>query len=256
MDYKDFFKKNKLYFYLVVITAAFLSFFFLYREPKVSIKPITESKMTELEKLAKENQDLRDRLGKLEPVTPVKIVRDTPPPKSVETAPVSGVITEGTPLPFESVYHDPGWIRPDFEPYWHSKSGSYSNIPDRINSAYHRLFVTPATDALWQETIHNSGIAELTDSIQLPHYTQNEKDTIAVVALQYNITNAVLLNNQVVLMGTPARTGVQVITFNKNDIINSISGEVIAKNDSQDYLFQLSTPDGYEVDYENVMISY
>lgn len=256
MNNKNLFAKNKIYVYLLIILLSFAIFAFVHQEPKVSIKPISQNKMTELEKLAKENQDLRERLGKLEPVTPVKIVSNNQPPKSVETVPVTSVISDGTSLPFKTVYQDPEWVRPDYEPYWHSKLGQFSNIAERINSSYHRIFVTPATETLWSETLHECGIAELEDKIKLPDYGSNPQDTIVVVAMQYNITNAVLLNNQIALIGTPSRNGVQVIAFNKNDIINSVSGEIIAQNNSQEYLFQLVTPDGYEIDYNSAIISF
>ena len=255
-ELKDLVDKNKLLLYLLIIVAAFLTFSLAHQEPKVSIKPIKESKMTETEKLAKENHDLRDRLARLEPAAPVKIVTADEPSKAIETLPVLAVMSEGTRVPFETVYEDQSWARPDYEPYWHSKQGVWSKVPDRIHSSLHRLFVTPGTEGLWREVTYEAGIAEVADKIKLPVFDDKPENTLTVVALQYQITDVVVLNNQVVLLGVPSRNGMQVLAVNKQELIKSVSGELTTLNNNQEYLFQMVTPDGYEVDYNNAVVNF
>lgn len=253
---KNLFDRNKLILYILVVIIAFLVFVLAHREPQVSIKPVKETQLDETQKLIKENQGLRERLAKLEPITPVKIVTADKPSAATDTLPVLSVMAEGTRIPFATVYQDKAWLRPDYEPYWHSKNGQWSNLPDRIHTSYHRLFVTLGTDSLWNETVHECGIAEFSDKIKLPVDVGKPEDTIAVVALQHEITDVIVLNNQVILIGTPARTGVQVLAINEQDLVQSVSGELAAHNDNQEYLFQMATPDGYELDYNNVMVNF
>jgi hypothetical protein len=253
---KVFLDKNKLILYFFIIVIAFLIYYLVEQRPRVSIKPVNENSLSETEKLTREIMFIREQLAKLEPAAPVKIISSDQPSKAVEARSASSIILEGTHVPFKVIYEDLAWVRPDYQPYWHSKQGRWSKMPDRIHSAYHHFFVTPGTANLWEEAIYDSGIAELKRSISLPVYDEKPEDTIAVIAIKHKIEDVILLNNQVILLGTPARTGIQVLTINRYDLINSVSGEVIANNSSQDYLFQLVTPDGYEVDYNNVVINY
>lgn len=253
---KNLLDQNRLVLYLLIIILAFTAVCLAQQEPKVSIKAVKEQNLTEAEKLARENSLLRNRLAKLEPSSPVKIVTEDKPSPAAEAFPVLTVMNEGISVPFEVIYEDMAWVRPDYQPYWHSKQGQWSSIPDRIHTSYHHLFVVPGNEDLWNETAHDVGFAELADKIKLPVYDDKPENTLAVVALQHQITGAYVLNNQVILVGAPARTGIQVLSFNKQDLVKSESGEILARNNSLKFLFQLVTPDGYETDYSNVMVSY
>lgn len=253
---RELFDKNKLILYLLIIIGAFLVFTLYNREPQVSIKPVKETKMTETEKLVRENQNLRERLARLEPLTPVKIVTADKPSAAIETHPVLNVMAEGTMVPYEDVFKDSSWVRPDYEPYWHSNQGQCSSLPDHIHTSYHRIFITPGTPELWDETMNQCGVSELKDKINIPVYENKPEDTIVVVAIQHQISDVITLQNQVLLVGTPSRTGLQVLSINKRDLIGGISGELPALNNSQEFLFQMVTPEGYEVDYNNAVISF
>lgn len=255
-NFRGLLDKNKLILYLLIIISSFALFSVVHQEPRVSIQPVKVEKMTQLERLARDNQELRQRLSKLEPASPVKIVRSEKSVVSSDDLPVVDVIAEGTRVPFKKVYENLSWVRADYQPYWYSKPGNWSSVPDRIHSSYHRLFATVGTNGLWNETLYDSGILEAADKFTLPVFDDNPSNTIAVVTFQHHITDVVVFNNQVVLMGTPMRTGLQVIAIDKRDLFNSGSGEVMTRNSSQEYLFQLSTPDGYELDYNNIVINY
>lgn len=255
-DIRNLIDKNKLILYSLIIVIAFLVFSLIQQEPHVSIKPLNDSGMTEVARLASENRELRDRLAKVEPVSPVKIVAPEGPTESADNLPVLAVMAAGSRVPFDVVFEDGTWVRPAYQPYWHSKQGHWSNIPDRIQSSYHRLFVAPWSEGLWNETIHEVGIAELNDKMKLPVYDGEPANTITVIAIRQKVTDMITLNNQVVLLGTPTRTGLQVISLNRQDLLNSVSGELPANNDSQNYLFQMATPDGFEIDYCNAIVNY
>lgn len=60
------------------------------------------------------------------------------------------------------------------------------------------------------------------------------------------VTNIFTKGNQVVVVGKPKRTGVQVVTITTKDI-NPV-------NIDDNLLVQLVTPEGYEIDYS--LISY
>ena len=253
---KNLLDKNKLILYLLIIVIAFAVFALINDEPRVSIKPLNQKTMTETVKMVKENQELRERLARIEPASPVKIMTADKPSQSVETFPLLTVIAEGKSVPFEVNYEDQSWVRPDYQPYWHSKTGQWGRIPDLVHNSYHNLFVTLGAEGLWNETIHESGIAELNGKIKLSVYDDNPENTVAVLAFRHQITDVITLSNQVILLGTPSRTGLQVLSINRHDLIDSISGELIANNDRQKYLFQLVTPDGYETDYINALINF
>ncbi len=253
---KDLIAKNRLTIYVLIICVTFMIFTMTHEKPKVSIQTVNESQMTEMEKTLRENRDLKNRLAKLEPPAPVKMVAsDNIIPVDLTLSPLT-VIEEGIQIPFEKVYEDPAWVRPDYQPYWHSINGQWSSVPDRIHNSYHRLFVTQGTPVLWNEALHNCGIAELSGDIELPVYGNKASDTVAIIAVNHLVADIFLYNNQVVLAGTPARTGIQVLAVDLRDLVNSVTGEVMALNNNKKFIFQLITPDGYEIDYNNVTVSF
>ncbi len=253
---KDPVDKKKLMLYLLLIALAFLLYDMNHREPRVSIQAVEGSKMTEAEKLARENRELMERLGRLEPAAPVKIVTAEQPSRSVETLPVLAVMEEGTHVQFEILYEDPSWIRPDYQPYWHTSRKPSASIPDRIHNSYRRLFVSAGNEITWAETLDDAGIAELAKEINLAGQEDKTEDKVALVIFRHQVTDVIALNNQVVLLGSPARTGVQVIAINKQDLAPDVSGAVPDHNNNRKYFFQMATPDGYEVDYNIAVISF
>ncbi|WP_418791485.1 hypothetical protein [Phosphitispora sp. TUW77] len=253
---KNLYVKNRLAFYMLIISATFLIFTLVHDKPKISIQTVNENQLTQMEKTLKENQELKNRLAKLEPSTPVKMVAsDSIIPAEKTHSPLM-IMEEGIQVPFEEIYQDTAWVRPDYQPYWHSINGQWSNVPDRIHNSYHRLFATQGSPVLWNETLHNCGIAELAGDIELPVYSNKATDTVAIISVNHMITNIIVYNNQVILVGTPERSGIQVLAVDLRDLVLSVSGEVMALNKNKKFVFQLVTPDGYEIDYNNVTISF
>ncbi|WP_337988607.1 hypothetical protein [Lysinibacillus sp. JNUCC 51] len=185
---------------------------------------------------------LENRLRSLEPIKPQTIADPpfpelSPPSKFV---PLTQVIEDGIAIPYDVIINNPGYKRPAYEEYWHSSIGRWSYVPTRIHYALHQLF-TNYDIALseWYDFEQNMGFT-------IPMF-QNKTDLdLYIVAFQSDIKAAYTMGNQVVVVGNPRRTGVQVITIKTSAIHPT--------NTEESLLVQLSTQAGEELDY--ALISY
>ncbi|QOR68813.1 hypothetical protein IM538_03965 [Cytobacillus suaedae] len=209
------------------------------------ITPITKVEATadpNSQKLEMENEELKQRIKRLEPPEPVNI-QDPPwgelsfPSKIF---PISEVIHKGTNIPFDVIVDKPEYERPAYNELWHSTIGRWSYVPNRIHFALHRLFANYDIGLSgWYDFEHNMGIT-------IPMF-QNEKALdLYIVTFQTRVFNVYTKGNQVVVVGTPQRSGVQVITITTKDLKPF--------NKKENILIQLATKDGNEIDYS--LISY
>lgn len=194
--------------------------------------------------------ELEKRLDFLEPPEPTTIP-DSPFPfeKGAEVhfptdvTPISEVLKEGTKIPFKVIKSEPDYIRPIYEEYWHSTTGRWSYIPSRIHYALHRIFPFYA--------IGMSAELDFTQNVGITFPTaMNETDLdLYIVVFQSNITDVYTKGNQVVVVGTPKRTGVEVINIKTADIHPSNMEKLLlvqlATNEAElDYsLINYETPD-------------
>lgn len=163
--------------------------------------------------------ELEKRLDYLEPSEPTTIL-DSPFPfeKGTEVHfptdvnPISEVLKEGLNIPFKVIKSEPDFIRPIYKEDWHSTSGRWSYIPSRIHYALHRIFPYYAFGLSGElDFTQNVGISFPTD--------RNETDLdLYIVVFQTTITDVYTKGNQVVVVGTPQRTGVEVISIKTADI--------------------------------------
>ncbi|MEC1722983.1 hypothetical protein [Schinkia azotoformans] len=209
------------------------------------ITPITNVEATvdqNSKKLEMENEELKQRIKKLEPPVPVNI--QDPPwgelsfPSKIK--PISEVIHNGTKIPFDLIVDKPEYERPAYNEQWHSTIGRWSYVPNRIHFALHRLFTNYDIGLSgWYDFEHNMGIT-------IPMF-QNEKALdMYIVTFQTQVTSVYTIGNQVVVVGTPQRNGVQVITITTKDLKPF--------NKKENLLIQLATKDEHEIDYS--LISY
>lgn len=187
------------------------------------------------------------QLFKLEPETPTNL--DDPPydvpPIPENEVDIEEVLEKGVEIPFVMVYNDPKWKRPAFKEYWHSKYGRWSYVPIRIHYALHRLFVTYETASRYYDFIHDLGIRE--ESFDFKKYESiSPLDYMQVVIMNTVVERVITYQNQVVIVGRPQRTGLQAIN------IPTINIQPIGT--SQNILFQLVTPDGYEIDDTTIIL--
>jgi len=191
----------------------------------------------------KKIQELEQRLDSLEPPEPTTIL-DSPLPfeKGLEmhfpkdVISISDVLKEGTKIPFKVIQSEPNYIRPIYKETWHSTywGGRWSYIPSRIHYALHRIFpfyaIGISAELNFQQ---NVGIAFPTEI--------NETDLdLYIVVFQTNVTDVYTKGNQVVVVGTPKRTGVEVISIK--------TAEIHPSNKEKLLLVQLAT-NGAELDY-------
>ncbi|MFY3791918.1 hypothetical protein ACOQFO_09530 [Ureibacillus sp. MALMAid1270] len=186
-------------------------------------------------------QELEHRLENLEPPEPTTILDSPFPFEKVseehfptDTLPISEVLKKGTKIPFKIIKSEPDYIRPLYEEHWHSTYGRWSYIPSRIFYSLHRMFPFYAIGISAEYDFqHSVGIAFNTE--------MNETDLdLYIVIFQTDITDVYTKGNQVVIVGTPKRTGVEVISIKTGDLNPS--------NKEKFLLIQLAT-NGAELDY-------
>ena len=178
----------------------------------------------------------------LEPDAPTNI--DDPPfysvpfPQNEET--IQQVIEKGEEIPIHFIYNDPDRKRPAYKDYWHSEYGRWSYVPHRIHYAMHRIFSTYATASIFYDFIHDLGIAEESNNF-INYESTSPFDFLQVVVMNTLIEKIITYENQIVIIGTPQRTGLQAIIIP--------TSKIHPIENTNNILIQLVTPDGYEIDY-------
>jgi hypothetical protein len=191
-------------------------------------------------------EDLEKRLQQLEPPKPTKIATlpwelETEKHYPINTIPISEVMDKGTKIHFNVIKNDPNYKRPVYEEHWHSThwGGRWSYVPMRIHYALHRVF-----------TIYDIGISgelnfKQNVGIDFPMF-QNKTDLdLYIIVFQTTVTDVYTKGNQVIVVGTPERNGVQVLTI-KTGNLNPADVEKLL-------LIQLATPLGHELDYSLIV---
>lgn len=107
----------------------------------------------------------------------------------------------------------------------------------RINYSLHKIFTSYQTASIYYDFTHNLGIWEESKSFDL----ENGLNNIALVVMDSNIKKIITYGNQIVVIAEPRRNGLQVLEIHDSKI-NPI-------DNNSPIMFQLVTPDGYELDY-------
>lgn len=177
----------------------------------------------------------------LEPTTPKNIesspIYDIPLPSKI--FPIQEVVKKGKNIPVDFAFNDPDWIRPAYKTYWHSSvsGGRWSYVPRRINYSLHKIFTSYQTASIYYDFTHELGIWEESKFFDL----ENGLNNIALVVMDSNIKKIITYGNQVVVIPEPKRTGLQVVEIHDS--------KIHPIDDDSPIMFQLVTPDGYELDY-------
>lgn len=191
----------------------------------------------EIKKLEEEIRKFKKRLHYLEPENPTDIIdprlKEIKFPTKVFT--IKEVIESGREIPFETIIDKPNYIRPIYEKHWHSTTGRWSYIPNRIRTAQHRLFTEYDIGlSNWYDFEHKIGF-------EVPMIQDKQALDLYIVTFQTKILKIYTKGNQVIVVGKPKRNGVQVNTVTTKDFKPI--------NNKEFLLIQLVTPDGYEIDY-------
>jgi len=194
------------------------------------------------ENIYKEYKKCKNRLNSLEPEKPIDIeswpIYELSFPTNIQ--PISEVMEKGKELSLQFAYNDLNWKRPAYKSYWHSSpdGGRWSYVPQRVHYSYHRIFVTVPTASIYYDFEHNLGIAEESRNFNFDYTNIHQ---FVLVAMQSNVKKIVTLGNQVVVVVEPRRTGLQALIIPESMIQPS--------NKEEATIFQMVTPDGYEIDY-------
>ncbi|WP_246183392.1 hypothetical protein [Paenibacillus methanolicus] len=216
--------------------------FHLLTAAALGAEPLSASPSSSLEEQA---ASLQRRLDQLEPAKPEKMLelpgdREAAAYYPTDTIPAAHVIADGKRIPFRVIQNDPLYQRPVYEEHWHSTywGGRWSCIPARIHHALHRLFAT-----------YDIGLSHVmsftTDvGVDFPIFQDETDLDLYLVVFQTKVCAVYTKGNQVVVVGAPARYGVQTLTVKTGDLRPS--------NTDKWLLVQLVTPTGDEVDYTHI----
>lgn len=189
------------------------------------------------------------RLERLEPEKPINM--DDPPfykePLPSKVLSISEVINKGKEIPIRFIYNNPDWKRQAYKEYWHSNysGGRWSRVPTLIHFAMHHVFTTPPTVSSQYNFIHNLGILNECDNFNYKGLVRFEY--IETIIMQNKVNKIYTYGNQVILLATPQRTGLQNI---------AIPIEKLKPfNPDENILIQLAASDGGEIDYTTATLN-
>lgn len=153
----------------------------------------------------------------------------------------SAVISKGKNLAFRFVYNDEDYLRPIYSNTW--KQSYYQGwlyLPRKVVSSRHNLFT------------YVGGVGKMFDIEGelgfYPNITIDNQNYINFLVYNFDLENIVQLGSQIVLTGTPMKKGVQIISVKAEDIAVQTVG-------NKQLSISLSTPKGFEIDYQNVLFS-
>ncbi|WP_105618934.1 hypothetical protein [Vallitalea okinawensis] len=154
---------------------------------------------------------------------------------SYETFSLSKALEKGKSIDFNILFNDANYMRPMYKSRW--KSAYYRgwlSLPSKVSDAHHKIFIFPlGASSNYDFTGEQGGFLNVRIDA---HRNKN------LLVYNFDVSSVILYENQVALVGEPKRTGAQVISIVQDDLLDEVTNE-------KDLLFQLSTPDGYEIDY-------
>lgn len=155
---------------------------------------------------------------------------------SLTTVPIKDVLKKGRSVKYKTLYSDPLYLRPLYNPAWKEVYvRSWSYFPHRVSDAQHRLF-TLGTGLSTNYDICNELALEGVDFDY-----DKFRDKICIL-YNFTVNKVTVHGDQIILTGCPTRTGLQIIGINQNKVLHPITT-------TKNYLMQLATPEGYEIDH-------
>lgn len=152
-----------------------------------------------------------------------------------ETYDLSIIIDIGLDINFDLTYDNPDYMRPVYDSSWKDfYFRSWLNLSHHMDNAYHNLFIYYGGAS----TIFDfEGVLGFHENINVDYH-----HNINFLVYNFHVNQVKMYENQIVLIGIPLRKGAQIISLKVNDILP-------VNIDRKKFLFQLSTPSGYETDY-------
>lgn len=156
-------------------------------------------------------------------------------PLPLPTVPLSNVITQGAETEFRILSDDPLYLRPLYDPVWRQAYyRGWLDLPYKNMEARHKMFAFSIGLSMNYDIFGSLGYS--------PDVAVNAHKNINFLIYGFSVESVKVFENQVALVGMPERTGARIISITQNKLLP----EGI---DTKDFIFQLSTPKGYEVDF-------
>jgi hypothetical protein len=199
-----------------------------------------------------ENKELKDILSSIVPAKNIILfensnreVRDSnilsdSTSHSANVSP-NEILKKGKNLAFFFVYSDEEYLRPIYTNTW--KQAYYQGwlyLPKKIIAARHSLFT------------YMGGAGKIFDIEGelgfYPNISIDNQNYINFLIYNIDLQSVIQLENHIVISGTPTKKGVQIISIKLDDV-------TIQAKATEQFLVQLCTPNGFEIDYQNVKIA-
>lgn len=235
-------KKRIFTLLLIILLIIFLLiYFFIFRNIRHKTVNVTSiDSQTIAETLQKENYKLKGMLGSIIPHESNMLYEghyryynyEIP---NYESYDLSTIISSKSNLNYNVIYNNVDYIRPNYNSQWKNLYfRGWLNLPEHIDNAIHKLFIYPQGA---------SSIYDFEGKLAFHEKSNiNYHKNINLLIYNFQVNQVITYNNQIVLLGIPTRKGSQIVEINIDN--------VIPKNtDAKDFLFQLATPSGYEIDY-------
>lgn len=193
-----------------------------------------------------------ERLKFLEPEQPktiydYELLPDTNIDKfKEEVLPISLVQKKGIKIPFVTAYKDLNWQRPAYDSAWHSSYWRWSYVPRNMAYQQHQVFSYQGGLSSWYDLSHDLALPLSTGGpspINEDAFTIKYPYVVRLIIFDFNVETIKHYKNQIVVLGEPLRKGLTVIDFDTKNLPGSQK------------LLQLSTPDGYEIDFTILYLS-
>lgn len=160
--------------------------------------------------------------------------------KDFEGISVKDVLNKGKTVLYSITAENKDWVRPIHSDAWEDPTYQ-EKFPDsslQVEAALHRIFELPVGASESSSFYAPLGLDdEDAQTISEAFKELSHIKTVGLLILNGRVENIVALDRQTVVVAEPARSGYQVILVDCDEL---------AKDKT---LFQLVTPDGYEIDY-------
>lgn len=188
--------------------------------------------------LQRENDRLKGALERIFPEEqnvlyekPYRGYYDKIPSFQIYTLP--DVIDKGKNIDFNVIYNDTEYMRPTYDSSW--KDFYFRNwlyLPDKITNAHHKIFIYP---------VGGSSNFDFIGDLAFNSVSIDFHRNINFLIYNFDVDNIRQYENQVIFIGRSERKGAQVISIVQDNLLSDNSN-------TKDFLFQLATPQGYEID--------
>lgn len=170
----------------------------------------------------------------------------TPPPPLSESK-LSKVVRNGEGVRFRFLYNEPLYLRPIFDPSWKSTFyRGWLDIPVKNMEAHHKIFAFSIGGSANYDIVGSLGYSPKSPPIAPLDNHRN----INLLIFCFNVRNVKTFEDQVALIGEPKQAGAQIVSIVQDDLLPPGVNK-------KDFLFQLSTSGGYEIDFiRNNVIRY